>query len=529
MTYLYLFQIGPVQAFIAQARRTQDLLVGSRILSDLAGAGVSAAMGGRNFQAIFPALIDQKLPQSVPHKFAFIADDEPQALARQVEQAIRKLWRERYSQPVKQLIKNRVSGGAWEAQYDAQAEHWLEFYWVAMPDYHSDDHAEAYKRATAALNQRKYARHFPQVNEPGVKCTLTGSQAALDLPWKALSDSFNDNNITLRPNEKLGTLALIKRLVAETPNYPYKKEAADFPATDDIAANRKVRSGETSVGKEVSAYLAVLHMDGDQMGKTLSQLKTLKQNQEFSRDLSRFAEEYVPAIVKQHGGTMGRLIYAGGDDVLALLPLSHALACANEIRWQFYEQTGCKMSAGIAATPANLPLDVALTLAREAEEMAKEGFGRNAIAITEAHGTGQMRSAGAQWQIEPERGDAVFVMQVMRQLQDHFVSKHLSSKLGYDVQQIAHDLGTPNSTNEGYKQMLSAMRRAEFERILKRRFAEGLSDSKKEAILALVPDLVAIGDTYGWDSLANWLILVRFLATGGQRDSERTAIKEGQA
>ncbi|MFQ3672307.1 MAG: type III-B CRISPR-associated protein Cas10/Cmr2 [Aggregatilineales bacterium] len=529
MTHLYLFQIGPVQAFIAQARRTQDLLVGSRILSDLASAGIKAAMSGSKFQAIFPALLEGQRPKSVPHKFAFIADDEPEKLAPQVEQAIRKLWRERYSQPVKQLVKERVGSGSWEAQFDAQAENWLEFYWVAMPDYDPEKHAEAYKRATAALNQRKYARHFPQMNEPGVKCTLTGAQAALDLPWKKLSDSFNDNNITIRPNEKLGTLALIKRLVAETPQYPYKKEAEDFPSTDDIAADRKTRQNEASEGKEVSEYLAVLHMDGDQMGMRLSQLKTLKQNQEFSRDLSRFAEESVPAIVKQHGGTMGRLVYAGGDDVLALLPLSHALACANEIRWQFYEQTGCKMSAGIAVTPANLPLSIALDLARQAEEMAKEEYGRNALVVTEAHGTGQMRSAGSQWQLEPQDSEQVFVMQVMSRMQDYFANKHISSKLGYDVQQIAHDLGTPNSPNEGYKQMLSAMRRAELERILKRRFAEGLSDKLKEAILALVPDLVAIGDAYGWDSLANWLILVRFLATGGQRDLERTASKEGQA
>ncbi len=529
MTYLYLFQIGPVQAFIAQARRTQDLLVGSRILSDLARAGMEAAMNGHQFQAIFPALINGQLPKSVPHKFSFLAGDEPAKMAAQVEQAIRQLWRARYSQPVKQLVKERVGNGSWEAQFDAQAEQWLEFYWVAMPDYDPNKHAEAYKHATAALNQRKYARHFPQVDEPGVKCTLTGAQAALDLPWKKLSDSFNDNNITIRPNEKLGTLALIKRLVAETPQYPHKTEAQDFPSTDDIAADRKVGRNEVSEGKEVSGYLAVLHMDGDQMGRKLSEMKTLRENQAFSRALSQFAEENVPDIIEKYAGKMGRLIYAGGDDVLALLPLSHALGCANEIRWQFYEQTGCRMSAGIAVTPANLPLSMALDLARQAEEMAKEEYGRNALVITEAHGTGQMRSAGAQWQLEPQDGDQVFVMQVMSRMQEYFARRHISSKLGYDVQQIAHDLGTPNSPNEGYKQMLSAMRRAELARILKRRFAEGLSDKLKEEILALVPDLVAIGDAYGWDSLANWLILVRFLATGGQRDSERTASKEGQA
>ena len=33
--HLFLFTIGPVQSFIAQARKTQDLYAGSRILSDL--------------------------------------------------------------------------------------------------------------------------------------------------------------------------------------------------------------------------------------------------------------------------------------------------------------------------------------------------------------------------------------------------------------------------------------------------------------------------------------------------------------
>jgi len=34
MTHLFLFTIGPVQSFIAQARKVQDLAAGSQMLSD---------------------------------------------------------------------------------------------------------------------------------------------------------------------------------------------------------------------------------------------------------------------------------------------------------------------------------------------------------------------------------------------------------------------------------------------------------------------------------------------------------------
>jgi len=36
--YLFLFTIGPVQSFIAQARKTRDLYAGSAILGEIIGA-----------------------------------------------------------------------------------------------------------------------------------------------------------------------------------------------------------------------------------------------------------------------------------------------------------------------------------------------------------------------------------------------------------------------------------------------------------------------------------------------------------
>ncbi|PJF23677.1 MAG: type III-B CRISPR-associated protein Cas10/Cmr2, partial [Phototrophicales bacterium] len=69
MSHLFLFQIGPVQTFIAASRRTQDLYVGSRLLSEIALAGVKAAeqAGG---SLVFPVKNGESYPQSISHIFA---------------------------------------------------------------------------------------------------------------------------------------------------------------------------------------------------------------------------------------------------------------------------------------------------------------------------------------------------------------------------------------------------------------------------------------------------------------------------
>ena len=111
------------------------------------------------------------------------------------------------------------------------------------------------------------------------------------------------------------------------------------------------------------AYLAVLTMDGDQMGQwlrgdknpTLHQAIHPRMAEYFARigasdqlnakrpvgpalhaaiseALTNFAMRITPGIVNRH---KGELIYAGGDDVLALVPTEMAIACAEEIQRAF--------------------------------------------------------------------------------------------------------------------------------------------------------------------------------------------------
>ncbi|MEY4910191.1 MAG: hypothetical protein RL260_3909 [Pseudomonadota bacterium] len=131
-----------------------------------------------------------------------------------------------------------------------------------------------------------------------------------------------------------------------------------------------------------SPYYAILLMDGDSLGVHMSQ----KANQQpISKALEEFtADPGVPRIVREHNGC---LIYAGGDDVLALLPLEDALGCAARIRAHYltcFKTSGIPttISAAIEFVHVKTPLGLALADAHPLlDDVAKDGCGRDALAV----------------------------------------------------------------------------------------------------------------------------------------------------
>src|SRR5690606_24783568 len=135
---------------------------------------------------------------------------------------------------------------------------------------------------------------------PSYKCTLTGMQSALDINWKRLRNKLHDSKgIILRDNERLGALALIKRL-AERANAVQSDKK--IYSTTHIAKDDPDATEEPIGSKDVTGYLAVLHMDGDQMGKRLGDLHHYQAHQEFSGQLADFAANEVQRIVNKYGG-----------------------------------------------------------------------------------------------------------------------------------------------------------------------------------------------------------------------------------
>lgn len=209
-------------------------------------------------------------------------------------------------------------------------------------------------------------------------------------------------------------------------------------------------------------YYAVLMIDGDEMGEWLAGRKsptvgevlhpTLREyfaglagrgdadrverglaarrpqvpacHAAISEALANFAVHVVPRIVQNHEGT---LVYAGGDDVLALLPCRQALPCANALalafqgdpavnngapRGYYSLNTGesdtrrellmmgpkATVSAGIAVVHYKEDLRFALEAARRAERKAKDG-GRNTAQLMVCRRSGEHGTALCPWEL----------------------------------------------------------------------------------------------------------------------------------
>ena len=88
--YLFLFTIGPVQSFIAQARKTRDLYASSAILGEIIDAAISQVKGmHENNTIIVP---DPDLQAKPNRLLARITSDDLLSFGKQIEQAARAKW-----------------------------------------------------------------------------------------------------------------------------------------------------------------------------------------------------------------------------------------------------------------------------------------------------------------------------------------------------------------------------------------------------------------------------------------------------
>jgi CRISPR-associated protein Cmr2 len=145
---------------------------------------------------------------------------------------------------------------------------------------------------------------------------------------------------------------------------------------------------QATARQEPGAYYALLHADGDAMGAVIDNQQSPDAHRALSRQLDGFARSVREVVEEQHDGA---LVYAGGDDVLAFLPLHTALGCTQALATAFgqamrdyksAEDVSPTLSVGLAICHHLEPLSDALDLARAAEKAAKGVVGKNALAIT---------------------------------------------------------------------------------------------------------------------------------------------------
>ncbi|HLY31873.1 MAG TPA: type III-B CRISPR-associated protein Cas10/Cmr2, partial [Ktedonobacterales bacterium] len=319
-----------------------------------------------------------------------------------------------------------------------------------------------------------------------------------------------------------------------------------------------------------SPYYAVIKLDGDKMGDTISKLSSGEAHKIFSAALSTFAhglntwvgdEEYLGRV---------RVVYAGGDDALILAPADRALKLAHELQRKYTKAAGDALrsahkvekleneptaSVGIVIAHRLMPLNIVLDEARKAEEAAKHHYHRNALVATVLWRGGRSVSVGAQWDMPPaspiqiealkdeQPGDPTSAVALADVFQRLFAKDILSDRFAYYLEGEASALaGLSNEANASYEiERAKSGITSEIKRLLKRQSSDSkqgkeLPDTDIQSLADAIATLAkAIDDEYhasedkkrraplslaergprrGLVEVCGWLRLASFLARG---------------
>ncbi len=275
-------------------------------------------------------------------------------------------------------------------------------------------------------------------------------------------------------------------------------------------------------------YAVILKADGDRMGELLSKAKTADQSREVSKALHGFAKS-VRGIVRDN---RGHAIYAGGDDVLALLPLANSVICAANLAAKFKsamndvaEKLGVEeknrptLSVGLGIGHLVEPLGRLRARADAAEKYAK-GDGtdtpRNALAIRLGIRSGAEMDWRCRWneeEGEPQNCDGIQALQNFMAAYRDSESKYFQcpSRLGYDLRAIALRLKWAKEKNNP----LPGIHAAELARTLSRARQRGGDGELKKDFKALIE---VRAQKIGLEQLADELIIARWLSARTQSD-----------
>lgn len=506
MKYLFQVSIGPVQDFIASARRTRDLSFGSWFLSELARAAAHQiveqnGLGSLIFPAPFEkAMLDPNYKElNVANKIVALVEQPPQDLSKLVHEATSKRLYEIRNEAYKKITLPRAN----QTRAEEQIDDLVEFLWVAFP-YNEKDYEGTRHQLEGLMAVRKNTRDFTRVTwgEYLPKSSIDGQLESVipehEYPAHRASEAEKLAKIqrlyehySAGPAERLSgvdllkrcgttafgsrfpstshmaTISFLKRLeVLKDQNREQVRTAWDayiekvqtmatspqleripdsypshpilgryegsmlledrlvdvlyIPAAD-TSKNTRLQEAKkalhdfyqalddqfTTLGfskARPNPYYALMQADGDGMGAVITAQAQYgyERHRQLSEALARFARK-VDAIVKKHQGAP---VYAGGDDVLAFLPLHTVLQCASELATHFREelegfadQDGRTptLSVGVAIVHHLDSLRDAREIAKQAEHRAKEVDGKNALSITISKRSGEDYSIAESW------------------------------------------------------------------------------------------------------------------------------------
>ena len=225
--YLFLITIGPVQSFIAQARKAQDLFAGSKLLSDLIRISIQKFVGmsdrsNANFEIIFPSNYSEP-NASLPNRFVGKISAKESINIEGIGKIIEKAIQEKFIEIGQNTIEGKKGN---KGVFTVQLKRHLDIHWVGAPI--ETSYEESYKQLEKDLGAIKNLRTFDQLNsgkgEQGRKCSLDGMNNAIfyrstnpktkqGMPALMYLNEEPElvNEFILNPGEALSAVSYVKR------------------------------------------------------------------------------------------------------------------------------------------------------------------------------------------------------------------------------------------------------------------------------------------------------------------------------
>ncbi|EFC90530.1 CRISPR-associated protein, Crm2 family [Dethiosulfovibrio peptidovorans DSM 11002] len=572
--YLINISIGPVQPFIAAARRTRDLWFGSRLLSEIC-METARSVRENGGVLIFPQkdslnVSDGRDPNVANVILAELPNGDPKEVVRQArEKALSVL--KGYGDQVLGEYGELVNRDFW----DDQIEQALEFFSVWVPYDGKSNYKDARDKVGRLMGARKNCRDFYQPGDPDKrqveKSSLDGRNESVfkdrQLVEKVLkSDISKRLTLRLKSSEQLDALGLIKRVAS-----PIDDSKKTFLSVDDFAASSWIEKAkrlapeeygkfEEALSKvkgllqgeaafpsrilelqdemkedlseikecreklakkigEPNPYFAILKADGDKMGAAISSINDPEGHRVFSSDLAGFANEAHKILNKKDKErVIKRCIYAGGDDVLAFLPLDSCIECAKALaeafeksfeksRGYFPSDRAPSLSVGIAVGHFLEPLEDLLRFADEAETLAKEPD-RNGLAVV-VRSRGNAPIAFRERWDQYRGGSPVDVR--LRCWAELFEDETISSRFPYELRSMVDFY-----RNWKDSKILEKAIPADIKRVLgKKRFPDGTLKPMDEVLEKRIESVTSVEKL---ESLVSELLIARHLGTGQEED-----------
>ena len=532
--YLFLYTIGPVQSFIAQARKTQDLWCGSTLLSELSRETALHAQKKYNAKLVFPAVDASK--KFMPNRFlAFIKTADISEVGKQLAEHTQFILQQQADEALK-YVNGKPAG------FDEQIKQFLQIHWATLPceeEQYQDKFGEIERLLAAVKNVRAFK---PLQEEPGRKCSLCGERIALfydarKRPSYIVSKAIPVNGFKLNPGEALDAIGFIKRLGHPRTSFPSTAQIALrdllisfkkgnlldkyknlFGSYFDEQLYYKENLTESYFRKQCipemllskaqdkleniyeqaknqdlifPKYYAVVMLDGDNVGAWLSGEKlepAQKRNlQTYHRDVTMKLTEYAAFVENLFDNNPGKgaLVYCGGDDVLAFVNLNHLISVLEDLREKLPDLDGSgryTATAGVVIAHYKTPLSEVLKWVRKVEKEAKNvDKDKNKLAIAVLKHSGKIEKCVMSWNLLDETP----VLDILQQLRSAWREELLSASFVRQLFRSFYRL-LDSEGNFMHKNLLSV----ELKRLLTRSGIEkGKSGEGKEKIDTLIKQL----------------------------------------